>query len=665
MKAKPFYKNNKHNNNMDSKEKENINEEELKAQAVPEENGEEATEKEEVTLTEEEKLAQELEKAHAEIEDQKDKYLRLSAEFDNYRKRTMKEKAELILNGGEKSISSILPIVDDFERALKNMETATDVAAVKEGVELIYNKFITVLGHNGVKVIETKEGDINTVLICSHPILITARYININENTETVVIAYTIGDKWNFISVERERIASNTKIVNLANFSIDITSDTAKDIIKYLQYILQVNSSNIPIYKAVNRLGWVNNEFVPYSDKIKCDSELNFKDIIKQLKSKGNFEVWQKHCLLLRENIYLRLVMAASFSAPLIERIGGLPFIVHLWGGTGTGKTVALCVAASVWGKGAYNNNALIQSFRGTEYALSEKAAFLYSLPVIIDEGQTVKNKDDFDTLIMNLTEGKGKIQGSASGGIKKLRHWANCFITTAEENIIKYNSGGGTSNRIINIAAQSKIINDGHITMQIIRDNYGFAGKEYIEYIKKLPLEQLKNRYDDLFAKLKDNTDSTDKQLMAMTFLLLSDELSEQCIFKGEKPLSIENIKPFLTSQKEIDNSERAYNWAVNWVSQNMNRFKDSINNNGEVWGKIKDDVAIINKNVLTEYLQRAGFDYGAVMPELAKRNKLIKTPQGKWLHSMSVYGCKASYVQMILNDNEYLEVKDDVSPF
>ena len=128
MKAKSFYKNNKHNN-MDSKEKENINEEELKAQDAQDETCEETTEKEEeVALTEEEKLAQELEKANAEIEDQKDKYLRLSAEFDNYRKRTMKEKAELILNGGEKSISSILPIVDDFERALKNMETATDEA---------------------------------------------------------------------------------------------------------------------------------------------------------------------------------------------------------------------------------------------------------------------------------------------------------------------------------------------------------------------------------------------------------------------------------------------------------------------------------------------------------------------------------------------------------
>lgn len=166
MKAKSFYKNNKHNN-MNPKEKENNQEEELKTQATPNECdeetvGQETSQENEAPLTEEEKRAQELEKANEQIEEQKDKYLRLSAEFDNYRKRTMKEKAELILNGGEKSISSILPIVDDFERALKNMETATDVAAVKEGVELIYNKFMSVLGQNGVKVIETKEQPLDT-----------------------------------------------------------------------------------------------------------------------------------------------------------------------------------------------------------------------------------------------------------------------------------------------------------------------------------------------------------------------------------------------------------------------------------------------------------------------------------------------------------------------
>ena len=152
---------------MKKKEKENNQEEELKTQATPNECdeetvGQETSQENEAPLTEEEKLAQELEKANEQIEEQKDKYLRLSAEFDNYRKRTMKEKAELILNGGEKSISSILPIVDDFERALKNMETATDVAAVKEGVELIYNKFMSVLGQNGVKVKETKEQPLDT-----------------------------------------------------------------------------------------------------------------------------------------------------------------------------------------------------------------------------------------------------------------------------------------------------------------------------------------------------------------------------------------------------------------------------------------------------------------------------------------------------------------------
>ena len=149
---------------MDPKKKK-VKEEELNVENI-QENAEEQLQNEQaedqVPLTREEELEQELAKAQETIEDQKDKFLRLSAEFDNYRKRTMKEKAELVLNGGEKCLGSILPIVDDFERAIKTMERATDVNAVKEGVELIYTKFINVLGQNGVKIIETKELPLNT-----------------------------------------------------------------------------------------------------------------------------------------------------------------------------------------------------------------------------------------------------------------------------------------------------------------------------------------------------------------------------------------------------------------------------------------------------------------------------------------------------------------------
>jgi len=90
-----------------------------------------------------------------ELANLKDSYLRLMAEYDNYRKRTIKEKAELIKTGGEKAFVGLLPIIDDFERAIKTLETATDILAVNEGVLLIYSKFMNYLQQNGVKPIES------------------------------------------------------------------------------------------------------------------------------------------------------------------------------------------------------------------------------------------------------------------------------------------------------------------------------------------------------------------------------------------------------------------------------------------------------------------------------------------------------------------------------
>ena len=103
-----------------------------------------------------------LEKALAEIEQLKTQILYKTAEFDNYRKRTLKEKAELILNGGEKAVSAILPIIDDMERAIDNGAKTDDPAVLREGMELIYNKFVKALEGLGVKEIETQDADFNT-----------------------------------------------------------------------------------------------------------------------------------------------------------------------------------------------------------------------------------------------------------------------------------------------------------------------------------------------------------------------------------------------------------------------------------------------------------------------------------------------------------------------
>ena len=182
---------------MDPKEKEKmaeeLNVEETKDTAEEQPQNDQAEEA--APLTHEEQLEKELEDAQAVIEEQKDKYLRLSAEFDNYRKRTMKEKAELILNGGEKSISSILPVIDDFERAIKTMETAKDVKAVKEGVELIYNKFMAVMAQNGVKVIETKYQPLDTDYHEAIAVIPAPSEEQKGKILDSVQTGYTLNDK--------------------------------------------------------------------------------------------------------------------------------------------------------------------------------------------------------------------------------------------------------------------------------------------------------------------------------------------------------------------------------------------------------------------------------------------------------------------------------------
>ena len=105
-----------------------------------------------------EKLADELAQAKADLEKEKKEYLFLMADFDNFRKRVLKEKAELIKNGAEKALRGLLPIVDDFERGLEATRQSDDAKAVREGMELIYQKFVKYLADNGVTAMETAAG---------------------------------------------------------------------------------------------------------------------------------------------------------------------------------------------------------------------------------------------------------------------------------------------------------------------------------------------------------------------------------------------------------------------------------------------------------------------------------------------------------------------------
>lgn len=144
--------------NEQEQEKHQQNQEQTTSESKEQDEKQEEQNKSKDTQTEQEKEKTDKEK----LSELHDKYLRLTAEYDNYRKRTLKEKMELSKTAGEDVISSLLPVMDDFERALQSIDESQDIDAVKEGIHLIYNKLREALTQKGLKEIEAQEQEFDT-----------------------------------------------------------------------------------------------------------------------------------------------------------------------------------------------------------------------------------------------------------------------------------------------------------------------------------------------------------------------------------------------------------------------------------------------------------------------------------------------------------------------
>lgn len=140
-------------------------------------------------------VTDELDELNNKYKELNDSHLRLMAEFDNYRKRTLREKAELIKNGGESALSALLPVIDDFERAMQIIRTAEDVKAVAEGVDLIYTKFLSYLSHQGVKAIEAIGKTFETEMFEAVAIIPAPEPDLKGKVLESIQTGYTLHDK--------------------------------------------------------------------------------------------------------------------------------------------------------------------------------------------------------------------------------------------------------------------------------------------------------------------------------------------------------------------------------------------------------------------------------------------------------------------------------------
>jgi hypothetical protein len=474
------------------------------------------------------------------------------------------------------------------------------------------------------------------VTVCCHPIIPIERLVNIDTNTYKLKIAYKRGKTWKTVIADKSTLSSATKIIDLSDVGIAVTSMNAKLIGEYLMKIEELNYERIPEQQSVGRLGWISeNKFSPYVKDLVFDGDMSFSHIFEAIKEKGNYDIWLNIMREVRQekNIYGKLFLATSFSSAILEPCGLLPFFLHAWGSSEVGKTVGLMLSASVWGNPTMGE--YITTFNGTAVGQELQASFLNSLPMCIDELQIKSSQriSDFDAMIYQLTEGVGRLRGKKTGGLQKTTTWRNCFITTGEHPISNSSSGGGAVNRVIEFECTEKVYSDLVELCKVIKLNYGFAGKMFVEYLQQDGIiEKIRNIQQNFYKELL-KTNSTDKQAASASAILTADKIATEIIFKDDKALSVDDMKLILSSKDNVNANKRALNYIYDTVAVNSSKFwtsnmNDSINS--EVWGMIDDQYIYIINSVFEKLMLEQGYNSAAFL-SWAKRESILKCNSGR----------------------------------
>mgnify|MGYP001072199155 FL=1 len=445
---------------------------------------------------------------------------------------------------------------------------------------------------------------------CSHPIIPIERLINLDTNLEKIKLAFYKDQKWQTVIVEKTTIASKSKILQLANFGIEVNENNAKELITYLADVLELNDIKPKV--STNHLGWIDKDFVPYTDKYVLDVDKEFKQKIDSISESGNYEEWKEYLRNLRKDSKtLRFMIAASFAGVLVRIFKLNTFIVHLWGRSGNGKTVAEMVCASIWGR---PDNDMISNLSNTAIANERLCNFYRNMPIFLDELQIAKARyKSFDEVIYTLTEGKGKERGTVDNGIREQTSWQTIIILNGEEPITSDTSKEGVKNRVIEINDDTPIIEDGNATVKFIQDNYGFAGKEFIDLIAdRKQLEQVNNKF------VKDISELTEykKQVNAFACIMTADYYCSKLIFNDE-PLSLDDIREYI--REDTDEADRYYNYLIDQLNINKNKLLKREDNStqwniptGEIWGKIEQTSEYSNNRKIIGYY---------IYPEIVRR--------------------------------------------
>ena len=538
-----------------------------------------------------------------------------------------------------------------------------------DGVEMPILRTSTSFACNGLYIFQVKietRGEDSKISYQPFfpPIFPSAILKNSDTGYERVELTFFKYGEWVKCVVDRLAISDNSAIVKiLSPFGVDVNSSNAKKLVAFLGECLSFNQDVLKPKRSISRLGWSGMEFSPYSKKLFFDFDSDFDSVRKSFSQAGDFEKWKTGCSSLRKNKIIRLAQAASVASVLLEPLGILPFIFHMWGTlSGSGKTVALMVAASIWGNPG--DSGLLSTANGTKNFIMRKSAFLKNLPFFADELQTIKSeyRGNFDDLIYTLSEGIDRGRAKASGGVESVKTWRLCFLFNGEEPITKSDSRAGSLNRVVEINIKEPIINDGFATVELVKNNYGFAGGIIVGKIQETGVDQLKGLFQKKLEQFL-GTDVTEKQRQSAAVLLLADELLVSTIFNDEKNLTANDILKFLRKNDDVDISEKAFDEFRSWIAGNPYRFEEDAEElpKCELWGRFPEassKVVFVRKDCVRNWFSQSAFDFDSCIKSWQDKGYMIRsnTNSGRWTHQTTLAGIKTTLFKF------NIELMDDI---
>jgi hypothetical protein len=507
-------------------------------------------------------------------------------------------------------------------------------------------------------------------IACYHPILPIERLKNLETGEEQIKLAFKRNRRWEEIIIPKTMITSASKIVALSGRGVAVTSENAKLLVRYLSDVENRNTSQIAVQYSSSKLGWIKKEFLPYDTEITFDGDSRFRQLFENIGEHGNRDKWYEHVKNLRKSgrMETKLMLAASFASVLIHQIGALPFFVDLWGETEGGKTVTLMLAASVWANPA--ESAYIGDFKTTDVALEAKANMLNHLPMILDD-TSKKNRrieENFEGVVYDLCSGKGKTRSNRDIGINTESHWNNCILTNGERPLTSYVNQGGAINRILEIECGEKVYEDPQQTADTLKQNYGFAGKDFVEVIKAMGADAVREIQKDFQQQLFDD-EKMQKQSISLSIILTADKIATDALFKDGQYISIDEAKKVLIDRNELSDNERCYRYIMDKVAMNGMRF--DADTNCEKWGVIRDYVdkdafkgkyAVFYPQSLDELCKIGGFSKKAFL-SWANKKSLLSHSAGKNTKPTKINGtvCKCVWLKI----EEVSEVETDENGF